>query len=109
MLPSLSFTDARAVVLRELRAGAPAPAVETAELPACTGRILSEDIHADRDYPPFHRSMRDGFAIRAADIPGKLRRIGEVRAGQTSSAVVNSGEALEIMTGAPLPRAPIPS
>ena len=47
--------------------------------------------------------MRDGFAVRAADIPGPLRVIGEVRAGQTFSGAVNAGEAVEIMTGAPLP------
>jgi molybdopterin molybdotransferase len=64
---------------------------------------LAEDIRADRDYPPFHRSMRDGFAVRAAEIPGTLKVIGEVRAGQTFAGLVNAGEAVEIMTGAPVP------
>ena len=55
----------------------------TEQVPAleAAGRILAEEITADRDYPPFPRSARDGFAIRAADVPGELRVIGEVRAG----------------------------
>jgi len=77
--------------------------VETIELGACSGRVLAEDVRADRDYPPFHRSMRDGFAVRAGDIPGRLTVIGEVRAGETFSGAVGRGEAVEIMTGAPLP------
>ena len=67
------------------------------------GRILAEPIHADRDYPPFARAARDGFAVRAEDLPGELRVIGEVRAGETFSDMLVSGEAVEIMTGAPLP------
>jgi molybdopterin molybdotransferase len=58
---------------------------------------------ADRDYPPFDRSMRDGFALRAAEIPGSLRVVGEVRAGTAFDGVVGPGEAVEIMTGAPVP------
>ena len=67
------------------------------------GRILAEAIHADRDYPPFARSARDGFAVKAADVPGELRVIGEVRAGDTFPDILVAGEAVEIMTGAPLP------
>jgi molybdopterin molybdotransferase len=47
--------------------------------------------------------MRDGFAVRAADIPGTLRVAGEIRAGQQSNLVLKPGEAIEIMTGAPVP------
>src|SRR5690606_10797329 len=53
--------------------------------------------------PPFPRSARDGFAVHAADLPGTLTVIGEVRAGESYSGEVNRGQALEIMTGAPLP------
>ena len=59
---------------------------------------------ANRDYPPLARSVRDGFAARAADTPGTLRVIGEVRAGEVIPREVNSGEALEITTRAPVPR-----
>jgi molybdopterin molybdotransferase len=65
--------------------------------------VLAEEIPADRDYPPFPRSARDGFAVRAADVPGELRVIGEVRAGEVFQGAVAAGEAVEIMTGAPMP------
>jgi molybdopterin molybdotransferase len=102
-VPPLSFNDARAVVFREVQSGMAAPRVEVVELGACHGRVLAEDVVADRDYPPFDRSMRDGFAVQAASIPGDLRLIGEVRAGGTFSGEIRPGEAVEIMTGAPVP------
>ena len=67
------------------------------------GSVLAEEITADRDYPPFRRSARDGFAMRAADLPGELRVLGQVRAGEAFSGTVGPGEAVEIMTGAPMP------
>ena len=78
---------------------------ETESLPAlqAIGRIIAEKVPADRDYPPFPRSARDGFAVRAADLPGELRIIGEVRAGQAFEGAIQQGETVEIMTGAPLP------
>ncbi len=97
---TLTFGQARECVLREvggLTGSEPVPVLDSA------GRILAEAIVADRDYPPFHRSARDGFAVRAADLPGDLRVIGEVRAGELFGSIVNPGEAVEIMTGAPLP------
>src|SRR6202040_1144658 len=78
-------------------------ATETIPLAETAGRVLAEAIPADRDYPPFPRSARDGFAVRAADLPGELRLIGEVRAGEAFSGNIGPGEAVEIMTGAPLP------
>ena len=62
------------------------------------------EARADRDYPPMDRSVRDGFAVRAADTPGSLLVIGEVRAGDLFRGEVGAGEAVEIMTGAPVPR-----
>jgi molybdopterin molybdotransferase len=100
---ALTFKAARERVLHEVGAIFSMPAVEAADLSGCVGRILAEDIRADRDYPPFHRSMRDGFAVRAADIPGSLKLIGEVRAGQTFLKAIQPNETVEIMTGAPLP------
>jgi molybdopterin molybdotransferase len=95
-----SFEQARECVLREVDA---LPGREPAKLGECDGRVLAEDIFADRDYPPFARSARDGFAIRADDLPGELRVTGEVRAGEVFDGAVAAGEAVEIMTGAPLP------
>src|ERR1041385_3616670 len=97
---ALSFEEARAMVVRQVRA---LDAVEPVSLGDAAGRVLAEDIAADRDYPPFDRSARDGFAVRAADVPGELTVIGEVRAGEVFRGSISSGGAVEIMTGAPLP------
>ena len=67
---------------------------------------MAEDVTADRDLPPFHRAIRDGYALRAADLtalPAVLRCVGEVPAGRSFEAEVNSGQCVSIMTGAPLP------
>lgn len=79
--------------------------LETEQISAleASGRVLAEDVAADRDYPPFPRSARDGYALRAADVPGELHIIGEVRAGEVFRGSVSAGGAVEIMTGAPLP------
>jgi len=97
---ALTFDEARACVLRE--AGV-SMGTETVLLAEADGRVLAEEIAADRDYPPFPRSARDGFAVRSADLPGEMRVIGEVRAGEAFTGAVTAGEAVEIMTGAPLP------
>ncbi len=68
------------------------------------GRVLAENVAADRDYPPVDRSVRDGFALRSSDEPRELRVIGEVRAGESFEGEVGRGETVEIMTGAPVPR-----
>jgi molybdopterin molybdotransferase len=102
-VPPLSFLDARSVVLSQVRGCFIGPGVEDVSLGECPGRVLGRDVAADRDYPPFDRSARDGFAVRSADIPGTLRLIGEVRAGEVFRSRVGPGEAVEIMTGAPAP------
>ena len=104
-MTAFSFEEARACVVREfsqLMRQHP-PAIENVELLAAEGRVLAETVAADRDYPPTARSVRDGFAVRAADLPGRLMITGEVRAGQTFTGTVGIGETVEIMTGAPMP------
>jgi len=98
---TLTFEEARACVLRNARRGG--RETESVRLTGASGRVLAESIAADRDYPPFHRSARDGYAVRSADLPGDLRVIGEVRAGELFRGSIGAGEAVEIMTGAPLP------
>ncbi|MES1261969.1 MAG: gephyrin-like molybdotransferase Glp [Acidobacteriota bacterium] len=102
-MPALPFLEARATVLREIRSRPRTPRTELVALGQAQGRILAEDLAADRDYPPFDRAMRDGFAVHAADIPGTVRLIGEVRAGSGFQGRAGAGEAVEIMTGAPVP------
>jgi molybdopterin molybdotransferase len=107
----LSYEAARAKVIEIVRARAGAPASETiayARDPArALGRILAENIVADRNYPPFDRSTRDGFALRSADAPhagAKLRLIGESRAGVAFAGAMEPGACVRIMTGAAVPR-----
>ena len=100
----VTFAEAQERVLREVRATAPEPPIETVPLLDAAGRVLAEDVVADRDYPPVASSVRDGFALRSSDVPRNLRLIGEVRAGESFDGEVGPGETVEIMTGAPVPR-----
>jgi molybdopterin molybdotransferase len=102
----LSFEDARRAVEDQAAHAAPS-AEETIDLLHAAGRALAEPIAADRDIPPFPRSTRDGYAVRAADLsklPARLRVIGEIKAGPLQLPPnLNQGEAFSIMTGAPAP------
>jgi molybdopterin molybdotransferase len=91
-------------VLDTVRSACAAPLPESVALEAAAGRVLAEPIAADRDYPALARSVRDGYAVRAIDLPGELEVIGEVRAGESFSGEVGARQAVEIMTGAPVPR-----
>jgi molybdopterin molybdotransferase len=104
----LSFEDARHLVERHAAAVGP-QAVEQVDLLAGAGRVLAERILADRDFPPFDRATRDGYAVWAADlakVPARLEVVGEVKAGDWSepgTCSVRRGQVVGIMTGAPLP------
>jgi molybdopterin molybdotransferase len=103
-----SFTDARRLVEDYASTLSPTQP-EMLPLLEAIGLVLAEDLRADRDFPPFPRSTRDGFAVRAADVaavPAQLRCVGEIKAGasvEDSAIAVRAGEAAEIMTGAPVP------
>lgn len=105
----LSFEDARHLV--EGHAARLRPkGKELSELLDSIGLVLAEPVVADRDFPPFPRATRDGYAIRAADVsadsPASLTIIGEIKAGASSadSAIhISPGQAVSIMTGAPVP------
>lgn len=104
----LSFEEAYEVVrerCRKIVAAGDRPSEEVLLMQAL-GRVLAEPIHADRDFPPFARATRDGFAVRAQDLGDgmtTLRVVGQVRAGDSYDLPVASGEAVEIMTGAAVP------
>ncbi|MBZ0269125.1 molybdopterin molybdenumtransferase MoeA, partial [bacterium] len=102
----LRFDEARRLVLDELR---PLPE-EECPLAEAGGRVLARDVSAAHDVPPFPNSMVDGYALRAADTAGasadsprELRVIGEVAAGQDGRIAIGPGQAVRIMTGAPIP------
>ena len=102
----LSFEQALVTVREKLSAVNPCPATEILPLDAVCERVLAEDVAADRDYPPFNRSTRDGFAVRSSDVtavPVTLECQGEVRAGEHFAGSVGEGQCVQIMTGAPLP------
>ena len=102
-MQALTFLEARETVLRRVRSGRTLPAIEEVPLAEAPGRVLAESATADRDFPALSRSVRDGYAVRAADVPGTLDVAGEVRAGELYSGRLAAGQAIEIMTGAPIP------
>ena len=101
----LGFVEALEVVLHHA-AGVRVTGAEKVGLLASAGRVLAEEVRADRDQPAFDRATRDGFAVRAAEWTAgrRLRVAGLVRAGETwAGKALSSGEAVEIMTGAAVP------
>src|SRR5580692_8499052 len=104
----VSFEEARHLVEQQ-SAGVRARQAETVDLLVGLGRVLAEEVVADRDFPPFARATRDGYAVRAADlaeVPARLEVVGEVKAGdwpEPGLCSVGHGQAVGIMTGAPLP------
>jgi molybdopterin molybdotransferase len=79
---------------------------ELLDLLEANGRALAEPITADRDFPPFRRATRDGYAVRAADlaaVPTTLDVVAEAKAGGAVVPPIVSGQAVSIMTGAPVP------
>src|ERR1700680_2865006 len=102
----LPYAEARQKVIDVAGALRRAPPRETVEIEQAFGRVLAREVRADRDYPPFNRSTRDGFAVRAADtgVPGaRLECIGELRAGGSFEGTLGPGQCVEIMTGASVP------
>jgi molybdopterin molybdotransferase len=105
--PVLTFEDARHLV--EAHAALMRPhGKELVDLLEGAGQVLAEPIIADRNFPPFARAMRDGYAVRAADLsqlPATLEVVGEIKAGATIEDLLTlpAGRAAAIMTGAPAP------
>jgi molybdopterin molybdotransferase len=102
----LSFEEARRVVEDHCSRQLPRGEEEVGLLNAAD-RMLAESITADRDIPPFHRSTRDGYAVRFGDLaklPARLKVIGEIKAGlDDRPRAINQGESYSIMTGSPVP------
>lgn len=109
----LTFEDARHAVENEAESVLRSRQFTTEKIALLQSRnrILAEEVIADRNQPPFPRAARDGFAVRAADVasasqamPVELKYAGEIRAGAPGQLPsLQSGEAIEIMTGAPAP------
>ena len=102
MVDFLPYEDA----LERILSQCPSPATVALPLERCLDRVLAAPVHADADVPPFNKSFMDGFAVRSADVgtvPARLAVVGEVAAGADSLPSVAPGEAVRIMTGAPVP------
>jgi molybdopterin molybdotransferase len=102
----LRIEDALSIILGHT----PTLGEEELALYVSIGRVLRRDAMSDLDLPPFDRSRMDGYALRASDVeaagassPARLREIGEAAAGFSFDGVVESGQAVRIMTGAPVP------
>jgi molybdopterin molybdotransferase len=95
----LSIDEALAQVLARVQPleSEPVPVAEAA------GRVLAEDVVALIDLPPFPSSAMDGFAIRAADVPGELPIVFRIAAGRPAERALEAGEAMEISTGGTVP------
>lgn len=96
VLQAIRIIDAVEVTPRRIRA----------TLADAGGLRLAQDVTSDRDYPPFDKSQMDGFAVRSADVartPAELKVVGEIPAGKWPARELGCGEAMAIMTGAPLP------
>jgi molybdopterin molybdotransferase len=99
MTLTLSVAEARQAML-----SAVSPlAAETVSLQDAPGRVLAASVTASRDQPPFAVSAMDGYAIRAADTPGRLMLIGESAAGHGFDDTCGMGQAVRISTGAAIP------
>ncbi len=100
----ISVADAQARILEQVGRVAPPEVVPVGD---CLGRVLAEDVRAGLDVPPTDNSAVDGYAVRSADIPAtglrELRVVADLPAGAVFEATLGPGEALRIMTGAPMP------
>jgi len=100
----ISVRDAQAHILDRITAAAPP---ELLPLAAALGRVLADDVRAEMDVPPTDNSAVDGYAVASADIPGAgtraLEVVAELAAGSVFAGTLRTGQALRIMTGAPMP------
>lgn len=90
--------------LEALLAGdAPNPRIIEVSLESALGHTLAGEVRADRDLPPFDRSMMDGYAVRAAAGEGPLEAVEEIPAGRVGTRRLEADECAHVMTGAPIP------
>jgi molybdopterin molybdotransferase len=101
----LSYEQARQKVIEQVSSKRGPLGREPVPVGEAMGLVLAHEVKADRDYPPFDRSTRDGYAVRAAEATAgaNLRCIGELRAGGSFTGQLGPGECVQIMTGAAVP------
>ena len=101
----ISVRDGQDRILAQVSGPLP---IELLPAPRALGRVLADDVRAPFDVPPADNSAVDGYAVASADIPANGSRlldvVGDLPAGSVFEGVVGRGQALRIMTGAPMPR-----
>jgi len=99
MADLLTIAEAQRLILEH---AGPLPA-ESVTLEDAARRVLAEPARAEIDLPPFPSSAMDGYAVRAADTPGRLRIEARIAAGRPAAATLESGQAMGIATGGVVP------
>jgi molybdopterin molybdotransferase len=101
----LTYEQARRAVIEQVEKAKGPRATTTISVWDALGFVLAEEVKTEREYPPFHRSTRDGYAVRAAEASagGTLRCVSEIRAGDTVTHSLLVGTCVQIMTGAAVP------
>ena len=101
----LSYEQARNKVIEEVGKRRGPRATAGVSVWEALGLVLAQEVKTDREYPPFDRSTRDGYAVRSKDtLPGaQLTCVGEIKAGDTVREALTAGTCLQIMTGAAVP------
>jgi molybdopterin molybdotransferase len=101
----LLYEQARQIVIEQVKKNRGALGTEDISVWDALGFVLAQEVKSDREYPPFHRSLRDGYAVRSTDISFgiTLPCVGEIKAGDTVRTVLVAGTCIQIMTGAAVP------
>ena len=101
----LSFAEARQLVITQAKTYTGSRPTISLPISDALGHVLAQEIRSDREYPPFNRSTRDGYAVRASEATqgDSLRCVGEIKAGDTVSQSLAPCTCVQIMTGAAIP------
>jgi len=101
----LTYEQARRTVIEQVEKVKAPHATANISVWDGLGFVLAEEVKTDREYPPFHRSTRDGYAVRAAGVSAgaTLRCVAEIKAGDTFTQPLAPGTCVQIMTGAAVP------
>jgi molybdopterin molybdotransferase len=101
----LTFEQARHEVITQISKLNRVPPTLNLSVWEAAGYVLAQNLIADRNYPPFNRATRDGYAVRASESTSgaTLRCIGEIKAGDALTQPLQKGSCIQIMTGAPVP------
>ncbi|HEX4542731.1 MAG TPA: gephyrin-like molybdotransferase Glp [Candidatus Acidoferrum sp.] len=101
----LTFEQARAKVIEQIGKVKGPRAAESVSVWEALGLVLAQEVKTDREYPPFDRSTRDGYAVRSKEVGlgAQLKCVGEIKAGDTVTEPLGARPCVQIMTGAAVP------